>query len=154
MNKPEFADRPTLLSNTFEPQRPDHQGEPPSKVRFEIQPEGDMVKLTVQHFGFPESSKVFPAIQEGWKKILSELKSLLEASAKTRRKSKQSINCRNAVNRMPACTNSPLNLPMSASSSSLGNSPVSDFFVALTRTITRIEVAPLVDLWFNPAFSS
>jgi hypothetical protein len=41
---------------------------------------------------------------------------------------------------MPAFTSSSLNLPMSASSFSLGITPASEFLVALTITITRIVV--------------
>jgi membrane-bound lytic murein transglycosylase B len=41
---------------------------------------------------------------------------------------------------MPAFTSSSLNLPMSASSFSLGITPASEFFVALTITMTRIVV--------------
>ena len=40
----------------------------------------------------------------------------------------------------PAFTSSSLNLPISASSFSLGITPASEFFVALTITMTRIVV--------------
>src|SRR5262245_58867948 len=44
------------------------------------------------------------------------------------------------ANITPALTSSSLNLPMSASSFSLGITPASEFFVALTITMTRIVV--------------
>src|SRR5262249_14402708 len=44
------------------------------------------------------------------------------------------------ANMTPAFTNSSLNLPMSASSFSLGIAPASEFFVALTTTMPRIVV--------------
>ena len=52
--------------------------EPRSKVTFEIEPEGDVVKLTVVHEGFEPDSKVLELIGGGWPKVLSDLKTLLE----------------------------------------------------------------------------
>jgi DNA-binding transcriptional ArsR family regulator/uncharacterized protein YndB with AHSA1/START domain len=52
--------------------------EPRSKVSFEIEDLGQMVKLTVIHDGFEEGSAVLPLISEGWPQVLSGLKSLLE----------------------------------------------------------------------------
>ncbi len=39
-----------------------------------------MVKLTVVHDGFEPGSVVLPGITEGWPRILSALKTLLETS--------------------------------------------------------------------------
>src|SRR5262245_30864231 len=44
------------------------------------------------------------------------------------------------ANMIPALTSCSLNLPMSASIFSLGITPASEFFVALTITMTRIVV--------------
>lgn len=73
---------PLRLSYTFDVVG---QGEPPSRVIFEIQPlgrnthpQGRAVRLTVTHEGFLLDSKIFPGICEGWPAILSGLKSLLE----------------------------------------------------------------------------
>jgi DNA-binding transcriptional ArsR family regulator/uncharacterized protein YndB with AHSA1/START domain len=52
--------------------------EPRSKVSFELEPVGQMVKLTVVHDGFEPGSTVLPAISSGWPSILSNLKTLLE----------------------------------------------------------------------------
>jgi DNA-binding transcriptional ArsR family regulator/uncharacterized protein YndB with AHSA1/START domain len=49
-----------------------------SKVTFDIEPVGEMVKLTVIHDDFDEGSAVLPGIREGWPRILSDLKTLLE----------------------------------------------------------------------------
>jgi uncharacterized protein YndB with AHSA1/START domain/DNA-binding transcriptional ArsR family regulator len=49
-----------------------------SKVTFEIEPLGPMVKLTVIHDDFEAGSAVLDAIGEGWPAILSSLKTLLE----------------------------------------------------------------------------
>jgi DNA-binding transcriptional ArsR family regulator/uncharacterized protein YndB with AHSA1/START domain len=49
-----------------------------SKVTFDIEPVGEMVKLTVIHDGFDQGSAVLPGISAGWPRILSDLKTLLE----------------------------------------------------------------------------
>ena len=49
-----------------------------SKVTFEIEPVGQMVKLTVVHDDFDPGSIVLESIRGGWPVILSELKPLLE----------------------------------------------------------------------------
>lgn len=56
-----------------------------SKVTFDIEALGEMVKLTVVHDGFDPGSAILPGITEGWPRItegwpriLSDLKTLLE----------------------------------------------------------------------------
>jgi DNA-binding transcriptional ArsR family regulator len=49
-----------------------------SKITFEIEPVGDLVKLTVTHDGFDPGSVVLAGISEGWPPIISSLKTLLE----------------------------------------------------------------------------
>jgi len=49
-----------------------------SHCLFEIEPEGEAVKLTVTHSIPVENSKLVVAVSGGWPKILSNLKSLLE----------------------------------------------------------------------------
>jgi uncharacterized protein YndB with AHSA1/START domain/DNA-binding transcriptional ArsR family regulator len=53
-------------------------GEPRSKVTFDLEPLGEMVKLTVVHDGFGPGSAVLPGISEGWPRLMSDLKTLLE----------------------------------------------------------------------------
>jgi DNA-binding transcriptional ArsR family regulator/uncharacterized protein YndB with AHSA1/START domain len=53
-------------------------GERRSKVTFDIEPLGEMVKLTVIHDDFDSGSAVLPGITEGWPRILAGLKTLLE----------------------------------------------------------------------------
>ena len=73
------VDPPKTLSYTFQPQKDEEmRAEKPSRVTFEIERLGDVVKLTVTHDDFPENSKVLPGISNGWPGILSGLKSLLE----------------------------------------------------------------------------
>ena len=52
--------------------------EPRSTVSFDLEPVGDLVKLTVTHTGFPPGSTVRQMVGEGWPRILSDLKTLLE----------------------------------------------------------------------------
>jgi uncharacterized protein YndB with AHSA1/START domain len=49
-----------------------------SRVTFEIEPVRDVVRLTVTHDHFEPGSKMFDSISQGWPKVLSSLKSLLE----------------------------------------------------------------------------
>jgi uncharacterized protein YndB with AHSA1/START domain len=73
------ADPPRLLSYTFKHELfEDMRDEPATKVVFTIEPYGEIVKLTVTHEGFAESSKLLGAVSNGWPAILSGLKSLLE----------------------------------------------------------------------------
>ena len=49
-----------------------------SRVTFEIEPYRDVVRLTVTHDHLEPDSKMLQGIMEGWPKVLSSLKSLLE----------------------------------------------------------------------------
>jgi DNA-binding transcriptional ArsR family regulator/uncharacterized protein YndB with AHSA1/START domain len=52
--------------------------EPRSKVSFDLQPDGELVKLTVVHDGFDPGSSVIKNVSQGWPRVLSALKTLLE----------------------------------------------------------------------------
>jgi uncharacterized protein YndB with AHSA1/START domain len=52
--------------------------EPRSKVTFELEPAGSAVKLTVIHDGFPADSTAATLVSNGWPRVLSRLKTLLE----------------------------------------------------------------------------
>jgi len=49
-----------------------------SRVTFEIEPIGDVVHLTVTHDRLEPGSEILEGITEGWPKVLSSLKSLME----------------------------------------------------------------------------
>jgi hypothetical protein len=51
-----------------------------SKVTFDIEPLGELVKLTVVHDDFDAGSAVLDGNTQGWPRILSALKTLLETS--------------------------------------------------------------------------
>jgi uncharacterized protein YndB with AHSA1/START domain len=58
--------------------RPELKAEGPAKCVFDLEPKGDIVKLTVTHSSVRADSKLIVAVSGGWPKILSNLKSLLE----------------------------------------------------------------------------
>ena len=49
-----------------------------SRVAIDIEPVGEMVRLTVTHDELDAASDMAPRIAEGWPRVLSSLKSLLE----------------------------------------------------------------------------
>lgn len=67
------ADEPHKLSLTFEP----HWGEEmkASRMSYLIEAEGEVCKLTIEHFDIPEGLE---GVKEGWARIASALKTLLE----------------------------------------------------------------------------
>jgi uncharacterized protein YndB with AHSA1/START domain len=58
--------------------RPELKAEGPAKCTFELEPNGDVVKLTITHSSVKANSKVIVAVSAGWPKILANLKTLLE----------------------------------------------------------------------------
>jgi len=50
-----------------------------SKVTFDLEPTGPVVKLTVTHDDFEPGSAVLDSINQGWPALLSSLKTLLES---------------------------------------------------------------------------
>ncbi|MGO8815621.1 MAG: SRPBCC family protein [Terriglobia bacterium] len=57
---------------------PDLRQEGFSRCTFDLQPQGDAVKLTVTHESDEPDSKLIAGVSTGWPMILSSLKSLLE----------------------------------------------------------------------------
>jgi len=49
-----------------------------SRVTFEIEPIGNVVRLTVSHDRLEPGFEMLHALMKGWPKVLSSLKSLLE----------------------------------------------------------------------------
>jgi uncharacterized protein YndB with AHSA1/START domain len=58
--------------------RPELKAEGYSRMTYELEPDGKMVKLTVLHEIDKGQSKLIKAVSGGWPIILSSLKSLLE----------------------------------------------------------------------------
>ena len=57
--------------------------EPRSRVTFQIEPGDELVKLTVIHEGFEHGSAVLELVNQGWPRLLAELKTLLETGETT-----------------------------------------------------------------------
>lgn len=74
------SEPPRLLSYTFtDCLTEESKRERPSRVTFEIEPLGEVVKLTMTHNDFDPGSQVLEGVSRGWPGILSSLKSLLES---------------------------------------------------------------------------
>lgn len=58
--------------------RPEMKEEGDSRMSYQLEQEGEMVKLTVLHQIDKPESKLIRAVSNGWPMILSSLKSLLE----------------------------------------------------------------------------
>jgi uncharacterized protein YndB with AHSA1/START domain len=71
---PEFAKAHDLSDEVFDK----IAGERRSKVTFDIEPQGQLVKLTVIHDDFDAGSAMVEMVSEGWPALLSSLKTLLE----------------------------------------------------------------------------
>lgn len=74
----EAIEAPRRLVHSFRPLFGEFAHEQPSRVTFELAKGDGIVRLTVIHDNFPPASKVYAACREGWPKILSSLKSMLE----------------------------------------------------------------------------
>lgn len=74
------ADPPRRLVTTFVPTwaLKDNSDFPETKVTYEIEPAGDICKLTLLHEGLPAGNELSNGIFSGWNRILSGLKTLLE----------------------------------------------------------------------------
>jgi uncharacterized protein YndB with AHSA1/START domain len=57
---------------------PEMRAEGYSRMTYEIEPQGDMVKLTLTHEIDTPNSKLIDAVSSGWPLNLASLKSLLE----------------------------------------------------------------------------
>jgi uncharacterized protein YndB with AHSA1/START domain len=72
------AEAPRRLVITWAEPRDKAQRDRHSRVTFEIEPVAEMVRLTVTHDELEAGSEMQRKITEGWPRVLSSLKSLLE----------------------------------------------------------------------------
>lgn len=73
------SDPPRRLVTTFRPGwRTDDEGQRHTKVTFEIEPIGATCKLTLTHEDLDPASTLTADVVEGWGRVLSGLKTLLE----------------------------------------------------------------------------
>ena len=75
----EHIEPPHLLVMTFSARWDDViSADPESRVTWQIEPEGDLCRLTVRHEGIPVGSATEEQTGSGWPYLLSNLKTLLE----------------------------------------------------------------------------
>ena len=67
-----------LLRMTWREREPGYENDPPSRVSWEIEPQGAVCKLTIVHDGFGSETKTYDSVGAGWPAVLSGLKTLLE----------------------------------------------------------------------------
>jgi uncharacterized protein YndB with AHSA1/START domain len=72
------VDKPKRLVLTWVGANDDLRNEKPSRVTFEIEPVLNIARLKLTHDELVVSSKMLEGIKEGWPKVLSSLKTLLE----------------------------------------------------------------------------
>jgi uncharacterized protein YndB with AHSA1/START domain len=73
-----LSDPPKRLSYTWDSCKPDAKRERTSRVTFDLEPRGKVVKLTVTHDNLDEGGKTLRDISGGWPMVIASLKSLLE----------------------------------------------------------------------------
>ena len=61
--------------------RPDMKAEGAARCVYDIEQDGDIVRLTITHSSERDASKVIEAVSTGWPRILSSLKTFLEGGA-------------------------------------------------------------------------
>jgi len=66
------------LAHSWIDRKPEAAGESASRVTFDLEPRGKVVKLTVTHDELGEDGRTRRSISGGWPMVLSNLKSLLE----------------------------------------------------------------------------
>jgi uncharacterized protein YndB with AHSA1/START domain len=73
-----ISDPPKKLSYTWIGCSEETKREGTSRVTFDIEPRGKVVKLTVTHDNLDEGGETFRGISFGWPMVIASLKSLLE----------------------------------------------------------------------------
>jgi uncharacterized protein YndB with AHSA1/START domain len=71
-------DPPKQLIYTWIPCSPETKGERTSRVTFDLEPRGKVVKLTVTHDNLDPAGVMLRDISRGWPMVLASLKSLLQ----------------------------------------------------------------------------
>jgi uncharacterized protein YndB with AHSA1/START domain len=73
-----ISDPPRKLAYTWDACSPDAKRERTSRVTFDLEPRGNVVKLTMTHDNLDEGGKTFRDISGGWPMVIASLKSFLE----------------------------------------------------------------------------
>jgi len=72
------SDPPRRLAYSWDPPSAEAKREQTSRVTFDLEPHGNLVKLTVTHDELDEGGKTLRDISGGWPMVIASLKSLLE----------------------------------------------------------------------------
>ena len=73
-----ISEPPKRLAYTWDPCSPEAKRERTSRVTFDLEPRGNVIKLTVTHDNLDEGGKTLRDISGGWPMVIASLKSLLE----------------------------------------------------------------------------
>ncbi len=74
-----ISDPPRRLSYSWNGCAEEFRRERTSRVTFDLEPRGKVVKLTLTHDNLDEAGVTFRGIAEGWPMVLAGLKSVLES---------------------------------------------------------------------------
>jgi len=92
-----IADPPRRLAYSWNNRKDEARGEGISRVTFDLEPRGNVIKLTVTHDELGEDGKTLRDISGGWPMVIASLKSLLETGhplpAELLLQSKQELSC-------------------------------------------------------------
>src|SRR5215475_10009355 len=72
------SDPPRRLAYSWDNRKEEARGEGTSRVTFDLEPRGTVIKLTVTHDELGEDGKTLRDISGGWPLVIASLKSLLE----------------------------------------------------------------------------
>ena len=72
------SDRPRRLAYSWDTVKPGAARERTSRVTFDLEPSGKLVKLTVTHDELDERGETLRSISSGWPMVMASLKSFLE----------------------------------------------------------------------------
>jgi uncharacterized protein YndB with AHSA1/START domain len=73
-----ISEPPKRLAYTWDPCSAEAKRERTSRVTFDLEPRGNVIKLTVTHDNLDEGGKTLRDISGGWPMVIASLKSLLE----------------------------------------------------------------------------
>ena len=73
-----ISEPPKKLAYSWDPCSADAKREGTSRVTFDLEPRGKVIKLTVTHDELDEGGKTLRDISGGWPMVIASLKSLLE----------------------------------------------------------------------------
>jgi len=91
------SDPPRRLAYSWFNRKEEARGEGTSRVTFDLEPRGKVIKLTVTHDELGEDGKTLRDISGGWPLVIASLKSMLETGhalpAEPLQQSKKEMSC-------------------------------------------------------------